>query len=218
MKKNIYLLLVLISLNLVSCGGNQKHEGHDYVDLGLSVKWATCNVGANNPKEVGDYFAWGEVVPKARYNWDTYKFFDRNMEFLTKYCTRDDYGPIDDKSCLDSKDDAANLSWGGKWRMPTSSEIEELIGKCTWEGTSLDGIEGSKVTGPNGNSIFLPFSGSIDNGDDLGYKEFGWYWSSSLKEDEPFAAWIVVFADVKKGLLTPARRTSGCQIRPVLSK
>ena len=214
MKKNIYFIFVFISINLVSCGGNQKPSGHEYVDLGLSVNWATCNVGANNPEEVGDFFAWGEVVPKARYNWDTYKFFDRNMETLTKYCTRDEYGPIDNKNRLELKDDAATFCWGDKWRIPTSTEIEELIGRCTWEGTSLGEVKGCKITGPNGNSIFLPFSGSMD-GDDIGSTEYGWNWSSSLKEEEPVAAWFLVCGDSKKGLCTPSRRLSGHQIRPV---
>lgn len=218
MKRILYFIACAIMVPvMISCGGNQKHEGHDYVDLGLSVKWATYNVGANAPEEVGDYFAWGEVVPKIRYDRDTYKYFDRNMELLTKYCTRDEYGFIDNKNCLELKDDAANFSWGGKWRIPTSSEIEELIGKCTWEATSLNGISGQKVTGPNGNSIFLPQSGTrVDDDNAASNTELGWYWSNSLREDAPFAAWIFFFGDgLDMGLTHPLQRYNGCQIRPV---
>lgn len=218
MKKILcYVSCAVLATLMVSCGGNKKPAGHEYVDLGLSVKWATCNVGANNPEDIGDYFAWGEVTSKVRYNWDMYKFFDRNREILTKYCTRDEYGTMDNKTCLERNDDAANFCWGDKWRIPTSREIEELIGRCTWEGASLNGVDGCKITGPNGNSIFLPLTGSKD-GDDVTYPEFGWYWSSSLKEDEPFAAWLLICSDKRDGLCTPSRRLSGHQIRPVYPK
>jgi hypothetical protein len=213
-----YVSCTILGILMVSCGGTQKPAGHECVDLGLSVKWATCNVGANNPEDTGDCFAWGEVVPKvSSFEWKTYKFFDRDREMLTKYCTRGDYGSVDNKNCLELKDDAANFCWGDKWRIPTSTEIEELIGRCTWEGTSLNGVDGCKITGPNGNSIFLPYGGLKDEYE-ISKPEFGWYWSSSLK-DECFAAWILVVGgengEKTQGLCTPTHRSYGLRIRPV---
>ena len=124
-------------------------NGHAYVDLGLSVKWATCNVGANSPEEYGQYFAWGETSPKT-------VFTEENS--LTNKKHMEDFSG-------DEQYDAAAANWGGGWRMATSDEYTELINDCTWV---LVENEGYKVTGPNGNSIFIPTSGfyngsSLDN-------------------------------------------------------
>ena len=124
-------------------------NGHAYVDLGLSVKWATCNVGANSPEEYGQYFAWGETSPKT-------EFTEENS--LTNKKHMEDFSG-------DEQYDAAAANWGGGWRMATSDEYTELINDCTW---ILVENEGYKVTGPNGNSIFIPTSGfyngsSLDN-------------------------------------------------------
>ena len=97
-----------------------------YVDLGLSVKWATCNVGATNPEDYGDYFAWGETSPKDKYDTETYKWYDNIDESLTKY-NSEIYGIVDNKYLLDVTDDAAYINWGSAWRMPTRAEIEELL-------------------------------------------------------------------------------------------
>ena len=115
-------------------------NGHAYVDLGLSVKWATCNVGANSPEEYGQYFAWGETSPKT-------EFTEENS--LTNKKHMEDFSG-------DEQYDAAAANWGGGWRMATSDEYTELINDCTW---ILVENEGYKVTGPNGNSIFIPTSG-----------------------------------------------------------
>ena len=132
MKKIVYLVaLVAISLLFVQCKqngssqGQGKHEGYEYVDLGLSVKWATCNVGATTPEGYGDYFAWGETKPKDYYAWSTYKYCDSSSLTLTKYCSKSYYGKdsfSDNKTILDSEDDAATVNWGGAWRMPTKEE------------------------------------------------------------------------------------------------
>ncbi|MCR5068189.1 MAG: fimbrillin family protein [Prevotella sp.] len=111
---------------------------HDYVDLGLTsgTKWATCNVGATTPEGYGDYFAWGEISPKADYSWETYKWCNGSGTSLTKYNTSSEYGPvIDNKSTLDASDDAAHMNWHGAWRMPTGDEIYELLIGCYWEWT-----------------------------------------------------------------------------------
>ena len=137
---------------------------HEYVDLGLpsGTLWATCNVGANAPEEYGDYFAWGETEPKEEYTWENYKWCNGSDTTLTKYCIHSHYGYdgfVDGKIELDPEDDAAYVNWGPSWRMPSKSDIDELIENCTWEWTQLNGMNGRLFTGPNGNTLFLPAAG-----------------------------------------------------------
>lgn len=139
-------------------------ETHAYVDLGLSVKWATCNIGASSPEEYGDYFAWGETEPKEVYVWSTYKWCNGSQNTLTKYCTNKEYGAVDNKITLELEDDAAHVNWGGEWRMPTKAELEELREKCTWMPAKINGVSGREITGPNGNKLFLPYSGYCSEG------------------------------------------------------
>ena len=149
----------------------------EYVDLGLSVKWATFNVGATSPEDYGDYFAWGETEPKEEYSWKKYKWSKgtENNITITKY------NSTDSKHVLEPGDDAAHVHWGGKWRMPTIEEQTELREQCIWTWTSINGIWGHLVTGPNGKSIFLPAAGNITN-TDLSYANvMGYQWSSSVK-------------------------------------
>ncbi len=174
-----------------------KHNGYEYVDLGLSVKWATCNVGADFPEDYGDYFAWGETSPKSDYDWDTYKLRTSgdswyNVKF-SKYNTDSDYGPIDNKTTLDLSDDVARANWGGSWRMPTYDELYELKTKCTWTWYTLNGVKGCKVTGPNGNSIFLPAAGDRLGTSVSGAGSNGRYWSSSLDSSDPSRAYYLYF-------------------------
>ena len=147
----------------------QKHNnlinGHEYVDLGLpsGLKWATCNVGADSPEEYGDYFAWGETKSKNMYI----------QENSITHGTR--IGNID---CSLSYD-AARAHWGICWRLPTKKEIEELINICSWRWTRQNKVNGYKVTGPNGNSIFLPATGYIyGNPNCMNSNTIGCYWSS----------------------------------------
>ncbi len=158
------------------------YNGHEYVDLGLpsGLKWATMNVGATTAEGYGDYFAWGETSPRSFYFGTSYKWCNDSFNTMTKYCTSSSYGTVDNKTTLESSDDAATVNWGGSWRMPTMAEQDELRTKCTWTWTTQNGINGYKVTGPNGNFIFLPAAG-------FRYDDFlhnagsdGWYWSSSL--------------------------------------
>lgn len=158
-----------------SCKGK-----HEYVDLGLSVKWATCNIGASSPEDYGDYFAWGETEPKEYYDWSNYKWCRGSSDTMTKYCTNSSYGTVDNKTTLDPEDDAATANWGGSWRMPTYEEQAELRNNCTWTWTTQNGVKGYKVTGPNGNSIFLPAAGCRFNGYLNGIGSGGCDWSSSL--------------------------------------
>ncbi|MBR2153604.1 MAG: Ig-like domain-containing protein [Bacteroidaceae bacterium] len=166
---------------------------HEYVDLGLSVKWATMNVGANAPEEYGDYFAWGETNSKTDYSWENYKWCNGSETTMTKYCTDSDYGTVDNRTTLELSDDAARANWGGTWRIPTHDEFTELRTKCTWEWTSLNGVNGRKVTGPNGNSIFLPAAGYRDDSSLDNAGSSGSYWSSSLSTDDPLYGWYLYF-------------------------
>lgn len=152
----------------------------EYVDLGLSVKWATFNVGATKPEEYGDYFAWGETEPKEVYDWSTYKWCNGSETTLTKYCTSSSYGTVDNKKTLELSDDAAYANWGGDWRMPTDADFYELHHKCTWTWTTQNGVNGYKVTGTNGNSIFLPAAGFRVGSSLYNAGSNGDYWSSSL--------------------------------------
>ena len=161
--------------------------GYEYVDLGLpsGLKWATCNVGANSPEEYGYYFAWGEVEPKITYNGDTYKYYDGSN--LTKYTGNDS------RTVLDPEDDAATANWGGEWRMPTKAEQDELLNSCTWDWTTQNGVNGYEVTGPNGNSIFLPVAGCMNEGTLGNAGSNGYYWSSSLLSGNPYGAYLMGF-------------------------
>lgn len=171
-------------------------NGHEYVDLGLSVKWATCNVGASKPEEYGDYFAWGETTTKSTYGWSTYKWCKGSSSTMTKYCKSSSYGTVDNKTVLDKEDDAASVNWGGSWRMPTRAEQDELryTGNCTWTWTTMNGVNGYKVVSKkNGNSIFLPAAGYRDYSS-LNYAgSYGYYWSSSLYESYSDNAYHVGF-------------------------
>ncbi|MBO7264229.1 MAG: hypothetical protein J6U93_06900 [Alistipes sp.] len=150
------------------------------IDLGLSVKWASCNVGAERPEEYGDYFAWGEISPKDEYTTQTYQYWtDYNGG---GFGDLGEYAKLGDISGRPQYD-AATANWGGDWRMPTKSELQELLDDCTWEWTALNGVNGQKVTGPNGNSIFLPATGGRYDTSSLEVGSVGYYWSSTPDED-----------------------------------
>ena len=209
---NVYFV---IEDNSTPMHNGHMHNGHEYVDLGLSVKWATCNVGASQHEEYGDYFAWGETRPKSTYNWSTHKWCNGSFSSLTKYCKSISYGTVDNKKQLELSDDAARANWGGSWRMPTHDEFTELRTKCTWTWTTQNGVKGYKVTSKtNGRSIFLPAAGyRLDSSlDDAGSN--GSYWSSSLRTGYPVCARYVYFYSsyVDWG---NSRRYYGQSVRPV---
>ncbi len=199
------------------------HRGHDYVGLSLpsGTLWATCNVGATNPEDYGDYFAWGETIPKSTYNWTTYKYGSDIYE-LTKYCTTSYHGKngfIDNKTVLESSDDAASVNWGGNWRMPTKEEQDELRTECTWTWTTINGVKGYKVSSKvtsNTNYIFLPAAGSYNYSDFTSAGYIGSYWSSSLRLDRPYSAYGFVL-DSDSYDRHYAYRLWGYTVRPVYS-
>ncbi|MGM9782736.1 MAG: protein kinase [Paludibacteraceae bacterium] len=194
------------------------HAGHEYVDLGLSVKWATCNVGASTPEGYGDYYAWGETTTKRTYDWSTYKWCNGSYDTQTKYNTSSSFGRVDNKTVLDFADDAARANWGGQWRMPTDAEWTELRNNCTWTWiwTTRNGVIGYAVTSNiNGNSIFLPAAGYRDYDDLYRAGDDGYYWSSSLYTDSPGYAWRVYF-DSGGVYRFIGDRYYGRSVRPVL--
>ena len=184
---------------------------NDYVDLGLpsGLKWATCNVGANSPEEYGNYYAWGEVVTKTEYsssNCPTYKLTTSQLQAQ---------GYIDGEGNLTAQYDAATANWGGNWRLPTKAEMQELIDNCTREWTTQNGVKGYKVTGPNGNYIFLPaasyrFGSSLY---DVGIS--GHYWSSAPHEGNSYNAYYLYFSS-DNHYVSNYGRNYGLSVRPVL--
>ena len=224
--KRILTIIAVVAIGLAfftSCessieeNGEGKHEGHEYVDLGLpsGLKWATCNVGATKPEKYGDYFAWGEVEPKKQYDWTTYLYCKGTNKTLTKYCNNSSYGEggfTDAKTVLDPEDDAATINWGGRWRMPTKAEQDELRTKCTWDWTTQNGVNGYKVTGPNGNSIFLPAAGYMNEGTLYLAGSYGYYWSTLLGTSGPDNAYHEGFGS---GSENYHYRYRGQSVRPV---
>lgn len=191
------------------------HNGHEYVDLGLSVKWATCNIGAYKPEDYGGYFAWGERTPKDTYDWISYKWCKGSSGTFTKYNDMDGSGRVDNKRTLDYEDDAARAYRGGSWRMPTDAEWTELRTKCTWTYTTQKGVKGYKVTSNrNGNSIFLPAAGHRVNSNIYYENSYGYYWSSSLYANLPENGVTIDFTStLVHG--SSCYRCCGLSIRPV---
>ncbi len=185
----------------------------EIVDLGLSVKWASYNLGASAPEGTGYYFAWGETTPKTEYNWETYKFCNGTMSSINKYNLTDNITE------LEADDDAATVNLGDMWRMPTSIEIDELLDqqKCEWVWTSLNGVDGYEVRSKiNGNSIFLPAAGQ--DCDATVDRNLGTYMTSSLRTtgaDVPFVEWVLAMKDDGRLFRDSWYRKAGYTIRPV---
>ena len=183
---------------------------HEYVDLGLpsGLKWATCNVGANSPEEYGNYYAWGEVVPKTEYSSSDCPTYGLATSQLQAQ------GYIDGEGNLTAQYDAATLNWGGNWRMPTKAEMQELIDNCTWEWTTQNGKNGYKVTGPNGNYIFLPAAGYRDGSSLRSAGSYGYYWSSAPHEGNSYNAYYLYFSS-DDHYVSHYGRNYGLSVRPV---
>ena len=174
-------------------------NGHEFVDLGLSVKWATCNVGANEPHGYGNYYAWGETTTKNEYTEENSRTYGANMSNISG----------------NSNYDAARANWGGSWRIPTEAEIQELSKKCTWTWTSQSGVNGYIVTGPNGNNIFLPAAGGYYGKEIYGIDNDGIYWNSKPYESNDNSAYYL-HINKDKYIIKRALRYGGLSIRPVI--
>ena len=177
-----------------------------YVDLGLSVKWATCNVGANTPEEYGDYYAWGEVETKESYEPNNYKFVNGGSA-------------VNDKNTLDIENDVAHKEWGGKWRMPSREEFDELIQNCTWTWTTQKGVNGFLVTsnkpGYTDHSIFLPAAGLRSLSELRLSGNIGFYWTTTPSEHFAESACFLYITPGFKSLYESAARNQAHTVRPV---
>lgn len=217
MKKILYVISLVALLPMLS-GCHKEYEfemkkkpttgntnGHEWVDLGLSVKWATCNIGANAPQNYGEYIAWGDIYDKSSYNTDN--------------C--DTYGKI--YSSLPSSMDAARKRWGGSWRMPTRSEVFELVNTCSYKWKKKSGVYGYEFTGPNGNSIFIP-AGGVKRGSTT-YEEgvSGYLWTKTACQEtgewEDCRSFMLYYNSEDGTAPTDSwvtGRFNGLNIRPVL--
>lgn len=176
------------------------------VDLGLSVQWASCNLGATKPEEYGGYYQWAGLEDLAstsiylNYSNCPYHTGSSYSSGWTKYIPSNQTsywsgpGSPDNKTVLDPEDDVAHVKLGGKWRMPTEAEFTELINNCTSVWTTLNGVNGRKFTSKkNGNSIFLPAAGFRCYDDLYRGGSSGYYWSSSLDTGDPYCACDLYF-------------------------
>lgn len=208
----------------LSCEELSDANGHEYVDLGLSVKWATCNLGASSPEELGDKYAWGEVQTKQEFTWNNYQLcVNGDYTKLTKYCPKDYWlydnfseSVIDNKTQLEFEDDAARVHLGGTWAIPSDSEINELIdpNNCVWIKSHRNNVAGYEVISKiNGNSIFIPFMDKFDNGEGVGI-----YWASTITfTQHPEMGYALYLREDKNiGTWGAWERYWGWYIRPVL--
>ncbi len=297
------LIAFILAVGFISYGCEDKDSpkettgemnGYTWVDLGLpsGTKWATCNVGAENPEDSGFYYAWGETMPKGEYSWRVYSFEknnysqgtvpeeggDKSYATVEMFCVHDPngdpnlnldnyenwgdlytrygfspyfnneirytlsasaydnfirffkgtsynessiakYNNIDDIVTLESSEDVATANWGDKWRMPTKDEMEELKNKCKWDWISVNDKSGYKITGPNGNSIFLPAVGYcyedrwVDAVWSIGGTA-GFYWTSSLDSDHTYDAYLLYFSEYGSEISSNLRYC-GQPVRPV---
>ena len=199
-----------------------KTDTPQYVDLGLpsGLKWAKCNVGAEKETDYGYYFQWGETTPDTDYTWADYKYCNGSSTTMTKYCTDSLNGTVDNRTKLEDEDDAARANMGGDWRMPTQTEIQELLENTEnewifdYNGT---GVSGRKFTSKTNTSkyIFFPAAGGCDQRSVYDVGSYGDVWSSSLNISNPYSAWYLVFNSVNCGMGRFGNRYYGKSVRGV---
>ncbi len=185
--------------SIVAYGDNSYDDMYEAVDLGLSVKWATCNVGSSVPEDYGEFFAWGEIESKDSYlpdNCNTWGVSIGDISGNPEY-------------------DAATANWGGNWRMPTKEECRELLDSCTWTWTTLNDVDGYMVESKkNGNCIFLPAAGMYTGTSFNNAGSQGGIWCSTSKDGDKNSAPDLYFTSSKCGLGSDVR-FNGRSIRPV---
>jgi hypothetical protein len=207
MKRNFYVVIVacMAIFFMSSCEKNSNEpkvsdaNGHEFVDLGLSVKWATMNVGASTPKELGYYFAWGETSKKDSYTIENYSYKEN-------------------PTTLSLSNDAAHVNWGGDWRMPTQEDFKELITKCI---ITLEDTRTVRFTSLNGKYILMPLAGFAK--EDSTFKnvgDCGYYWTNAIYNDNNIQAVDLIFRETSIGVemlgFNAGNRFCGLSIRPVL--
>ncbi|MDE5739592.1 MAG: fibrobacter succinogenes major paralogous domain-containing protein [Bacteroidaceae bacterium] len=203
--KKLSLTLLLVAL-LFACTSEDDPEitskinGHEYVDLGLpsGIKWATCNIGASSPFDYGNYYAWGETKPKTTYTEANCQTYNKNLDNISN----------------NAKYDVAYANWGGSWRLPSKKEWEELCLECAWTWTTQGEYYGYKVTGANGNSIFLPAAGYRIGASLLNVGGHGLYWSSTLYKNDASSACNLFFNSSSRNVDSNSR-FCGQSVRPV---
>ncbi len=189
--------------SVLSFTTNKKSEDltpGDAIDLGLSVKWASHNVGASSPEGYGGYYAWGETEEKSDYSWNTYKYYNSQTGFINI-----------GSDISGTQYDVAHVKWGGSWRMPTEAEMDELCQKCTSTMISYQGILGRKFFGPNGNSIFLPEAGDFPDTALYRVGSLGAYWNSAINNNNCGSCLCFGFFCN----LSFCTRNAGLNVRPV---
>lgn len=195
------------------------NAGREYVDLGLSVMWATCNLGAFKPSDTGRFFAWGEVNDKSDYTWDTYTLRTSGTNMYNAVFSKYDSGN-GSLSNLETTDDAACSIWSGGWRIPTKADFEELINNCKWNWTMVDGVYGyvitSKKSGFDQNSIFMPAAGFMQRKTVQDNSSHGSYWTSVLSTSS-HSAFFLGFNSTQVRTYS-LERYIGCSIRAVYVK
>ena len=211
--RRLSLLMITTALVFTGCKKDQGDEnnggsgsttnvinGHEYVDLGLpsGTKWATCNIGANQPHQYGNYYAWGETTAKSSYTEENSRTYGVSMNCISGNPTYD----------------AARANWGSTWRLPTKAEMEELKDNCTWTWTTQNEVNGCTVTGPNGNSLFLPAAGYCGGASHDGVGEYGDYWSSTPYESDDNDAYYFYIDSGDRGV-NWCGRYDGHTVRPV---
>ena len=192
------------------------------VDLGLSVMWADMNVGSKTAEDFGMYFAWGDPEPvkmddALNRGWYNYRWCKGSETTLRKYNTKEESGAVDMCTTILPEDDAATMLWKEGWRMPSKEEMDELLEKCQWEWTVQNFVQGYKVTGPNGNSIFLPATGCLNYQGKYGQYQKGYYWTADVNADTPKECYYLYFGVEKQGTYSQDRYAGRC-IRAVCSK
>lgn len=198
-------LLIVVAASVIFSENSQAQATSKVVDLGLSVYWASCNVGANSPEEIGGYYAWGEVEEKD--------FYGDNYAYSTSETSFQDIGT----DISGTQYDVAKMKWGDAWRMPTLTEWNELKNNCSWSWTNQSGVNGVKITGPNGNSIFLPAGGRKYGDRGLrDFNEYGCYWTSTLSSNVGTNSSAEFFLFYSSGKAIEGRnRFNGMAVRPV---
>ncbi len=215
MKKLLFVITMIVSVSMLSCNPQDEDDdknideiskatgeinGYGYVDLGLpsGTKWATCNIGALSYEDYGNYYAWGEIETKTEYTEENSLTWGVNMTDISG----------------NAKYDVARAEWGNSWRLPNKTELEELDVECTWVLFTKNNVNGYKVTGPNGNSIFIPIAGYFCDSTLYNAGIYSYLWSSTPHENSVDYSYSLEFKSGSRKVLW-GNRYDGYSIRPV---